>query len=218
MFKQLGTAAALFTLSTSVKSADSGKGSLGINYLILDEMAGKYLTICSNSIDSENRGDITIVVDPFSSLGMELVFTVSDIQADNQDQILFLAYSTDITASPQIPTDMSKIKLGIDVTRAEIVALYNIPKQLMIAQPDTRIGIADPILTSKASFKIRLETNRLQSLIRSGRFTIYLQAALMRKVDFDSGVFANMILSEVDKITFFEGKDCSAGSVEITGK
>jgi len=132
MFKQLGTAAALFTLSTSVKSADSGKDSLGINYLILDENMVEKKVLCSSSIDSENRGATTVAVDPDSTRLIESVFTVSDIHSANQDQILFLVYSTDITASPQIPTDMSKIKLGIDVTRAEIVALYNIPAQIML--------------------------------------------------------------------------------------
>jgi len=217
MFKQLGTAAALFTLSTSVKSADSGKDSLGINYLILDENMVEKKVLCSSSIDSENRGATTVAVDPDSTL-IKSVFTVSDIHSEDQDHILFLAYSTEIASSPQIPTDMSKIKLGIDVTRAEIAAIYNIPAQLMLPQMETRIGKADSVLTSKVNFRVNLNTMLLADLIRNGRPTIYLQAALMRKVDFDSGVFANMILSGVDKITFIKGKDCSAGSVEITGK
>lgn len=217
MFKQLGTAAALFALSTSVKSADSGKGSLGVNYLILDEDVVEKKVLCSSSIDSENRGDITIAVDPLSTRWIESVFTVSDIHPSNQDHILFLAYSTGLFSPPQLLTPISKKKLELDLTHAEIAAIYNIPKQLMIAQPDTRIGLAVPALTSKVSFKVNLDTRKIPDLIRNGQPTIYLQAALIRKTDFDSGVFANMILSETDKITF-KANDCSAGSVEITGK
>jgi hypothetical protein len=51
-------------------------------------------------------------------------------------------------------------------------------------------------------FKVNLDTAKIPELMRTGKPTIYAQAALIRKVDFDNGKFENMILSEADKITF----------------
>jgi len=210
------TGAALLALSSAAKSASipttgttvGGAGQLGVDHLSLDEMPGRALTICSNGKSSQmgtniTANDLAVAVDPFASRSMELVFIVSDVPASTQDHILFLVYSTGLSPSPQIITPRSIRKLELDMTYNEIAAMYNVPKQLMIAQDPTRIGEANPAPMSKVVFRVNLDTSKLPVLMMDGSPTpIYAQAALIRKVDFDSGKFDNMILSEVDKVTF----------------
>jgi hypothetical protein len=108
-------------------------------------MPGHALTICANEADKLETNlianDITVVVGSFSTGYMELIFMVSDIPASNQDHILFLVYSTKLSPAPQILTPRSIRKLELDIIyHSEMAAIYNIPKQLMIAQDDTSIG------------------------------------------------------------------------------
>lgn len=209
------TGAAFLALSSAAKSASipvtgstiGSGGQLGVDHLSLDEMPGHALTICTNNSSTQmgtniTANDLTVAVDPFTTGYMELVFAVSDVPASTQDHILFLVYSTGLSPSPQILTPRSIRKLELDMTYNEIAAMYNVPKQIMMAQDPTRIGAANPAPMSKVLFKVNLDTAKIPALVRNGQPTIYAQAALIRKVDFDNGKFDNMILSEVDKITF----------------
>lgn len=224
--KKMLVGAALFAVSTNVKSADAGAGKSqrGINHLELNEVPGKQLAVCTNGLDkffgsSVATNDLTVIVEPLSTTSMELVFTVSDIPSADQDHILFLVYSTALSPSPQMNTPRSIKKLELDMNYNEIAAVYHIPKQNMMAQDGTRIGQANPSANSKVSFKINLETNKILNLIRNGQPTIYVQTALIRKSDFDASNFDSMILSEADKITFVDRSTaCSGNNIKILEK
>lgn len=206
------SSAALAKGGDTTMGSSAGKSQIGVNHLSLEEMPGKYATVCTNSMNSTGEvssksgsnmtaNDLTVQINT-KVTAMEMVFSVSDVIANDQDQVLLLVYSTGLSPTPQIPTDMSEIKLGIDTTRAEIASIYNIPSQKMLAQPNTRIGQSRADAHSKVSFTVNLTRNQLQDLVNTGRSTMYAQAALVRRVDFDAGNYQNMILSEVDKITF----------------
>lgn len=224
--KQMLAGAALLAVSTNVKSADTGTGKsqLGVNHLSLNETPGRELAVCTNGLDkffgsNIATNNLTIIIEPLSTSSMELVFTVSDVLAEKEDHILFLVYSTSLSPAPQIPTPNSIKKLEIDMTYNEIAAMYNVPKQSMLAQDDTRIGRANPSPASKVSFKVNLSTNKILDLIRNGQSIIYVQAALLSKADFNAGKFDNMILSEADKITFVDiATGCSGNGIKILEK
>jgi len=228
--KQMLASAALLAMSSTAKSADisagssTGKSQRGVNHLELNETPGRELAVCTNGLDkffgsSVATNDLTVIVGPFSTASMELVFTVSDVLAEKEDHILFLVYSTGTAPTPQISTPISIKKLELDLNRHEIAAIYNIPKQIMVGQNDTRIGLANPSPNSKVSFKVNLNTAKIAGLIRNGQPTIYAQAALLRKTDFDANKFENMILSEADKVTFVEATSaCSGNGIKILEK
>lgn len=220
--KQVAIGATLFILSSAAKSAGSvtkttttGKSSLGIDHLSLDEVAGKNLTICSNDTgESSETGvlgnDLTIPInDAFAGRSLELIFSVSDLPMSDQDHVLLLVSSRGLASSPQLLTPRSLRKLELDLTYNEIIAIYNISQQVMLPQSVTQIGQANSAPISKINFRVNLETAQLAMLIKEGRPSIYVQAALMRKIDLDASEFKNMILSEADKITFINGSDCS---------
>jgi hypothetical protein len=122
--------------------------------------------------------------------------------ASNQKRTLILAYSPQLSPSPQIPTPKSINKLELDLSSAEIVGIYNVSDFGMEVQPETRIGAGNPAPRVKWEFDINLDTSTVPTMIRSGEDTIYVQAALLPSDEFESGKFDNMILSEVDTIQF----------------
>jgi hypothetical protein len=227
--KQFVASTALLMISSAAKSADTGvaaggKSQRGINHLELSETPGRQLAVCSNGLDkffdsNIARNNLTVILEPLSTASMELIFTVSDILAEKEDHILFLVYSTNLSPSPMILTPNSIKKLEIDMTYNEIAAMYNVPKQNMLAQSDTRIGLANPSPSSKVNFKVNLDTNKILNLIRNGQSTIYVQAALLSTADFNAGKFDNMILSEADTITFVDQVTaCSGNNIKILEK
>jgi hypothetical protein len=88
----------------------------------------------------------------------------------------------------------------------EILAIYALPKQAMLAQPATRLGAANPAPHSEVSFYVNLDTKVLPTFMRD-KEKAYLQAALVKKSDFEAGVYDMAILSELDTIGFAE-MDC----------
>ncbi|MDM8562392.1 hypothetical protein QUF54_03470 [Candidatus Marithioploca araucensis] len=145
--------------------------------------------------------NMTIAVDPFMSSYIELVFTVRGIPAQNKDHILFLVYSPQTSPSPQIPTPKSPNKLALDLNAMEILAIYNIPAQQMIAASPTRLGTASPAPRTAISFHVNLDTGILPTFIQDEN-RAYLQAALMTKANYDAGKYDTMFLSELDTLRF----------------
>jgi hypothetical protein len=213
---------ALLAASPLVKAAD-GEGSavgsklqIGINHLVLDEMPLQNIKLClppQTKIDLVERrvrltpNEISIAINPYDSNITTLVFTVSDMRDYVDDQVLFLVYSTILTPSPEILTPRSINKLGLSMTDMEIIGMYNIPAVQMESQSTTRIGTASPASSRRLIFNMNLDNATIPQLIHStGTGEIYVQAALMKKTDFESARYGEMILSEVDTIKFIENE------------
>lgn len=199
---------------TGEGSAVGSKDQPGVNYLTLDEMPGRNTRICANGEDANSKSgtnimpnNMTVVIDPFENAFVEIVFTVSDIVANDKPHVLFLVYSPKLSPSPQIPTPTSKIRLKLDLSALEIIGIYNVPALPLLPQMSTRIGAANPAPTSQVKFKVNLDTATVPAMIRDGENVIYLQAALLLEEKYKNGDFSSMILSEVDKITF--AKECA---------
>ncbi len=204
----------------SICSGSSGQGvstgckdQPGVNYLVVDQMPGPNTRICADNSDATTKSGVsllpnrlTVAVDPFEDAYIELVFGVSDIVANDEAHVLFLVYSPKLSPSPQMPTPRSKHKLKLDLAALETLAIYDVPALPLRAQPQTRLGQANPAPTSKISFKVNLDTSTLPTFMRDGSGLIFLQAALLRADKYASGDFSGMIMSEVDRIQFV--KEC----------
>jgi len=227
--------AALLAASPLVKAAD-GQGAatgsklqLGVNYLTLDEVPAQNIKLClppQTKVDMVERrttlipNEISIAINPFDSNITTLIFTVGDMKATDEDHVLFLVYSTGLTpqdaegnfTSPEIPTPRSINKLGLRMADIEIIGMYNIPALKMEPQSSTRIGTASPASARRLIFNVNLDNATIpQVMNNTGDKEIYVQAALMKKSDFESARYSEMILSEVDTIRFVE-MDCPIDS------
>jgi hypothetical protein len=185
-----------------------GKSQIGVNHLSLDVAPGYGCTVCADKQDVLGKSgsnltpnNLSIAIDPFETSYVELVFTVRDILAKNKDHVLFLVYSPQTSPSPQMPTPQSENKLGLDMSAMEILAIYNIPAQQMMAANPTRLGSANPAPHSAASFSVNLSAESLPTFMRDNE-KVYLQAALMTKSNFDAGRYDTLILSEMDTLSF----------------
>jgi len=187
-----------------------GKSQLGVNHLSMEIAPGAYASVCADqdALNGKTGSNImpntmSVAINPFDTPYVELVFQVRDILAQNKDHVLFLLYSPQKTPSPSLPTPKSLYKLQLDMSALEILAIYDIPAQQMIPQPPTRIGAANPAPHSTASFGVNLDTTILPTFMRDNE-KVYLQAALLKKADFDAQNYSASILSDLDTLSFVE--------------
>jgi hypothetical protein len=185
-----------------------GEAGLGITHLSLEIAPGAYCSVCADkpAFDERTGSDImpntmTVPVDPFQTRFIELIFQVRYILAQGQDHVLFLLYSPQKSPSPQMPTPKSLCKLELDLSALEILTIYNIPAQNMIAQPKTRFAQANPAPRTSISFSVNLDTSILPTFMDSNE-KLYFQAALLKKEDFDAGQDSEAIMSCLDTLSF----------------
>ena len=214
--------AALLATAPIVKAAGTGQGvseggklQRGVNHLTLEEAPLDKITLCvgkdsmMGGLTSDFRfmnDNVAVVINPFETNFVQMTFVVSHASASDDERVLFLVYSTQTSPSPQIPTPRSLNKLQLDLTFIEIVGQYDVPSFGMEVQAPTRIGAGNPAARVKWEFDINLDTSVIPGMMNNGEDTIYVQAALLRRSDFDAGEFSNMILSEMDTIQFVEQK------------
>jgi hypothetical protein len=214
--KALVGAALLAASSACWANGDAGdnhlgeENQLGIDHLSLETVPGAYCTLCADqsALDGKTGSNImpntmSVAIDPFEARYVELVFLVRDILVQDKDHILLLLYSPKNSPSPQIPTPISLHELALDVPTLNILATYNIPAHQIIAQPTTRSEHENPAPRSIVSFRINLDSNRLLTFMYN-REKIYLQAALLKKTDYNAGRYSSSILSELETLSFVE--------------
>jgi hypothetical protein len=210
--KKILVGAALLAAAPTVKGQGSTEGSKsqrGINHLTLDEMPLENVTLCVGKNAAGISGDfrllpdeVAVVINPFETNFVKMTFIVSHMTAMSKDRTLILAYSPKLSPSPQIPTPLSINKLQLDIPAAEIVGIYNVSGFGMEPQNSTRIGSGNPAPRLKWEFDINLDNAAVPVMMNNDQGTIYMQAALLPKTDWEEGNFDNMILSETDTIQF----------------
>lgn len=196
------------------------KDQPGVNYLTLDEQPGRNVRLCASPDDADSKSgtsimpnNMTVVVDPFKDGGfIEVIFTVSEVVAQEEPHIMFLVYSPKLSPTPQIPTKGSKHKLKLDMSALEILAVYNVPALSLMPNEGTRLGAANPAPTARISFKVNFDKDKLPRYMREVTNTVYLQAALIKADKYAAGQWDAMILSEVDKITFMAVSELSGNN------
>ncbi len=204
--------------------SEGGK-SPGINRLSLDVTPGYACMVCAEKNVFSGKTDNNITPNTLSiaadyvdgsyyidSSYIELVFSVRAFTSIHNDYILGVFYSPKLSPSPQIPTPRSINKLEIDLSAMEVLAIYEIPAQKMLARPPTRLGTANPEPHISVSFSVSLDTNKLPTFIHDGE-KAYLQAVLIEKSHLEAGQFNQMILSELDTLNFV--MSCPENSVSI---
>ena len=217
--KNLMGAAALLAAPT-VKAADpcfSGQGvaagcksQRGTNHLTLEEAPLENIILCVPGKSATGlTGDfrflpdkLAVVIPPFDKNFVKMTFVVSHMTSSDDERVLFLVYSPKTSPSPPIDTPRSLEKLQLDLSAMEIVGFYQVPPFGMEPQTSTRIGVGNPAARVKWEFDINLDTSVIPTMMNSGESIIYVQAALMKRSDYDAGKFGEMILSEMDTIEF----------------
>jgi len=205
--------------------SEVGKNQLGINDLILEETPGNGAIICtpketetaptSELASQWMPSDLIVVVDPFETSFVEIVFSIREMFPHDEDHVLLLVYSQKFMPSPEILTPKSRNQFQLDINTLEVLGIYDIPAQRLFKLPSTRIGSAVPRYCSIVSFGVNLDTSVLPTMMAK-RESIYLQAALLPRSDFEAGNFEqNMILSEVDVISFVKN-ECPEGMQSFT--
>jgi hypothetical protein len=195
-------------------------GRLGVDYLTLDELPTQNVTVCvpprqpaTDKFTGLIADTLWIAVDSSQAKTVKMSFMVSKMTATDEDRVLFLVYSPSTSPSPQILTTERGPALGVNITEYEILGFYLIPALSTKPQTPTKLGLADPTPTTKVTVNINFDQTKIDEMIRLGKETIYVQAALIRMTDLRAGLYENMILSEMDALIFV-ANDCPAGVVE----
>jgi len=190
--------------------ATDGKGLLGVNQLSLETTPNKEISTCADeAINNGMSNDLFIVFKPFDR--MELTFTVADIISNPKEQTLILAYSKSTSPSSQLITPRSHNEFMLDLASVEILAIYNIPSQVLKQQPKNLLGQAEPGLRSKVTFSVILDNLLLHKYMNNNPYA-HLQAALLPTEDYVQGNFDNMILSEVETLKFVDSDYCQTSN------
>jgi hypothetical protein len=205
--------ATLLAIAPTVKGQGSTEGSKsqrGVNHLTLEEAPFENVTLCipaksQTSLTEDFRflpNKVAVVVPPFETNFVKMTFIVSHVNAGDDDQVLLLAYSQKLLPSPPQLTPKSLNKLLLDLDTVEILGIYDVRAFGREQQPETRVGMGNPSPRIKWEFDINLDTTKIPTMMNSGNDTIYVQAALLKRAHWEAGRLDNMILSEVDTITF----------------
>ncbi len=192
-------------------------GGLGIDYLALDEMPKQNVTVCEPPKDEVARKEtftglfsdkMWISYNGAERPTYRVSFIVSEMVATDEDRMLFLVYSTRTSPSPYYDTTEAGPPLELEMSEMEVLGMYNIPAvRRGDKAPDNKLGSAISTSASKMTVEFKFNANKLNTMLLKGKETIYVQAALIRMSDLESELFENMILSEMDTLTFI-ADDC----------
>jgi len=186
-------------------------GGLGIDYLSLDEIPTQHVTTCEPPKNEAERKEsftglfsdkLWIAVDLSERRTHRVSFIVSEMVATDEDRVLFLVYSTRTSPSPFYFTTDDGPELGLEMTEMEVLGMYNIPALIRGQAPENKVGLAVPTPASKMTVHFNFDARKIEDMIRLDKETIHVQAALIKVSDLESEKFENMILSEMDSLTF----------------
>lgn len=216
--KTLGGAVGLGKLLFS-SVASAGKSQLGVTKLNLDMSPASNAQVCYTSTEKLDPGqampsNVTVVINPTAMAAVQMNFTVGDLLPSSQDYVVFLAYSTDKTASPPILTPRSDEKLLLDMSSLEVLGSYEFPKVKEMPQPTTRVGQAQSKPRQKLNFIVNLSADQIPALMRAGLNKIYLQALIVGKGDFERNVWDSALVSKVNSIAF-SANQCAQADASV---
>ena len=191
---------------------------LGVDFLALDTLPVQNATVCLPAPQAAQFSGLqpntqSIVVDASRFRTVKVSFIVSELEATDEDRILFLVYSPTKSVSPEIITTEYGPELGIKLAEAEILGFYQIPALFEDPQEPTKVGRAIASPTSKMTVHVNFDASKIDDMIRRGKETIYIQAGMLRVTELQEGQFENMILSELDELKFVS-HECPADTVE----
>ena len=190
---------------------------LGVDFLALDTLPVQNATVCLPAPQTAQFSGLqpntqSIVVNASKFRTVKVGFVVSELETTDEDRILFLVYSPTKSTSPEISTTKYGPKLGLKLADAEILGFYQIPAIFDALPESPKIGHAMS-LTSKMTLHVNFDAYEINDMILRDQETIYIQAGMLRVSELQDGQFENMILSEMDELTFVPN-DCPADTVE----
>lgn len=205
-------------LITAHAAFAGGKSTMGTSRLSIDEFPVANANVCYSVNQPINNAqvvpDTLTVALPSSTTSVSMAFTVGDIIAGDQDQLLFLVYSNTQTSQAAFTSTVSDYQIGIPLENIGVLGLYTLPAIKSQPQTTSAIGQADSNVKSKLIFNITLDPVKIAALQASGQNQLFFQAGLISGSDFSAGNFSNMLMSEVDAVSFIQGA-CPSGDASI---
>jgi hypothetical protein len=173
-----------------------------ISSVTLDKASERKAQKCEVPKKVRPKRTLSAAFDPAKKQTVTVQFKMSKIPASQEKRVLALLYSRCSSKSPQIKTPQSKSRLKLDVRDIKPIGYYDVPA----IQPakGNRASKASTGMTVKVNFN----TKHLAKAVRDGNDTIYLQAALLKKSDFEKGNYNNVILSPLETIQLTASKSC----------
>jgi hypothetical protein len=165
----------------------------------LDNSSKQKVTSCEvpraklNKPRPRKKDILSWAFNPKQKQDLKLQFQTSCLPVGEGEHILVLLSSRCLANNPQINTPQSKKKLMLDTRDLQVLGIYNVPA----IQPLK--GNATPPATQMA-FEVNLNTGLLAKQYNAGNDTFFLQAALLKKSDFEKKKYNGAILSPLEAL------------------
>ena len=192
----------------------------GMRRLALDEFPRANANVCYAVNQQINNAqvvpdNITVAV-PAGATSVKMAFTVGDVIANGQNQVLFLVYSNTRSTKADITSSVSEYQVGVPLDgNLGVLGIYNLPAIQSQPQSPSAVGTASSDVRSKLVFDVVLDPAKISALKASGNNQFFFQAGLINEADYKASNYSSMLLSEVDTISFIQGA-CPTGNANIT--
>ncbi len=142
---------------------------------------------------------LSLAFDSNEKQNFSLEFTMSKIPALDEDYVLVLLGSQCLSDKPDFKTPHSQTRLALHQGNILVLGSYNIPSQ----KSGQTSSSASP-----TSITVPLQTKSLAQQIAAGNETFYFQAAVLKKSDYHSRYYDEVILSPMQAVHFYTPKTC----------
>lgn len=173
-----------------------------IGSVTLDQASEKKVQVCEVPKKVKPKRTLSVAFNPVKKQTVTVEFKMSKIPASKEKRVLALLYSRCLSNSPQLKTAQSKSNLRLDVRDIKPIGYYDVPA----IQPAKGNRASDA--SSEMTVKVNFDTKHLAKTVHKGNDTIYLQAALLNKSEFQKGNYSNVVLSPLETIQLTASKSC----------
>jgi len=190
-----------------------GKTQIRIESITLDPADNKKVQNCPvpevQRKSPHKHKTLSLAFDPKKEQEVTLQFQMARIPSSQNERVLVLLYSRCLPSKPQMRTPLSGIKLALDTRDIQVMGTYNVPVIQPIEPPTpSRPGVTHSQANAQMNFEVALKTTELAKEVKAGNDTFYLQAALLKKTDFDKKFYKKMILSPLETVHLTANKSC----------
>ncbi len=132
----------------------------------------------------------SLAFEPDKKRVVTLQFTMTKVPATKDKQVLVLLSSRCLTRKPSIKLKKTGHKLALDFKDIKQLGVFDVPPQ-SVKSTET-----------SATFSVPLNTEILAKQVEAGNETFYFQVGLLKKADFNTHHYSDMILSPLEAVHF----------------
>lgn len=196
-----------------LQSLFAGKTQIRIESITLDPADNKKVQNCPvpkvKQKSPHKNKTLSLAFDPKKEQDVTLQFKMARIPTSQDERVLVLLYSRCLPNKPQMRTPLSGIKLALDTRDIQMMGVYNVPVIQPIEPPTpSRPGVTHSQAHTQINFEVALKTAQFAKEIKAGNDTFYLQAALLKKADFEKKNYKTTILSPLETVHLTASESC----------